>query len=284
MAEASRRRVDESLLLQAASQLTDRDRYLCRLLLEHRVLTTAQVADVGFESIRRALFRLGQLRGLRIVDRFRPLATAGSAPYHWVLDTLGAAVVAAERGVEVADLPWRRDKAIALATSERLGHAVGVNGFFTALLRTARHEPVAELALWWSERRCAAAWGGFARPDGYGVWAEAARRTAFLFEHDNGTERLARLADKLPGYARLFAAGGRRLWVLFAFPGPGREAEARRALRHPEVPVATAVVRPGASPAEAIWLPVGDGAPRRRLADLGDPARRPAGAQGPRRP
>lgn len=277
MAEGSRRRVDESLLLQAASQLTDRDRYLCRLLLEHRVLTTAQVADVGFESIRRALFRLGQLRRLRIVDRFRPLATAGSAPYHWVLDTLGAAVVAAERGVEVADLPWRRDKAIALATSERLGHAVGVNGFFTALLRTARHQPGAELVLWWSERRCAASWGSFARPDGYGVWAEAARRVAFCFEHDNGTERLARLSDKLPGYARLFAAGGRRLWVLFDFPGSGREAEARRALRHPEVPVATAVVRPGASPAEAIWLPVGDTQPRHRLADLGDPSRRSSG-------
>lgn len=284
MAEGSRRRVDESLLLQAASQLTDRDRYLCRLLLEHRVLTTAQVADVGFESIRRALFRLGQLRRLRIVDRFRPLATAGSAPYHWVLDSLGAAVVAAERGVEVGDLPWRRDKAIALATSERLGHAVGVNGFFTALLRIVRHDPEAELVLWWSERRCAAAWGGFARPDGYGVWAEAGRRTAFCFEHDNGTERLARLADKLPGYDRLFAAGGRRLWVLFAFPGPGREAGARRALRHPEVPVATAVVRPGASPAEAIWLPVGDPAPRRRLADLGDPGRRPAGDAAHRRP
>jgi hypothetical protein len=281
VAEASRRRVDDALLLQAASQLTDRDRYLCRLLLEHRVLTTGQVADVGFESIRRALFRLGQLRRLRMVDRFRPLATAGSAPYHWVLDTVGAAIVAAERGVEVDDLAWRRDKAIALAASERLGHAVGVNGFFTALLRTARHDPEAELVLWWSERRCAATWGGFARPDAYGVWAEAGRRTAFLFEHDNGTERLARLSDKLPGYARLFAAGGRRLWVLFSLPGPGREAEARRALRHPEVPVATAVARPGTSPAEAIWLPVGETQPRRRLVDLGDPSHRPASGAAP---
>jgi hypothetical protein len=261
------------MVLEAAGHLTERDRYLCRLLLEHRVLTTAQVADVGFESMRRALFRLGQLRSLRVVDHFRPFAGAGSAPYHWVLDGLGATVVAAERGVEVADLPWRRDKAIALATSQRLAHTVGVNGFFTALLRAARHDSDAELALWWSERRCVGAWGSLVRPDGYGVWAQSGQRIAFLYEHDQGTERLARLADKLPGYARLFAAGGRRLWVLFTFLGPRREAEARRVLAHRDVAVATAVVAPGASAAEAFWLPVGQREPRRRLAALGEPDR-----------
>lgn len=271
MASAARRRIDDALVLEAASRLTERDRYLSRLLLDHQVLTTAQVQEVCFDSERRTQLRLNQLYRLRVLDRFRPLVAKGSAPHHWMLDGLGAAVLAAERGLEVGDLPWRRDKAIALTTSAQLGHLVGVNGFFCSLIAATRRRPDAELVLWWSARRCAGAWGSLVRPDGYGVWAEGGRRVAFCFEHDTGTEALSRLSDKPGRYARLFAAGGRRIWVLFSFPGPGREAEARRVLAHPGVPVATAVLRPGGSPAEAVWLPVGEEGPRRRLVDLGDP-------------
>ena len=78
----------------------------------------------------------------------------------------------------------------------------------------------------------------------------------FLVEYDNGTERLDRLAAKLDGYARLAAAAGHPNWVLFTFPGPRREAEARRVLAHPDVPVATAARTPGAAPDGAVWLPV----------------------------
>ncbi|MGH9921097.1 MAG: replication-relaxation family protein [Nitrososphaerales archaeon] len=112
------------------------------------------------------------------------------------------------------------------------------------------------------------------RPDGYGLWVEGDRTIAFLLEYDNGTEPLARLADKLPRYGRLFAAKGTCIWVLFSFPGPRREAQARRVLAHPGVPVATAVVGPGDSSADALWLPVGDCEGRRRLIDLGDPSPR----------
>ena len=120
--------------------------------------------------------------------------------------------------------PGRRGAAAVLAKSEHLGHLVGVNGFFTALVRSARQRTDATLATWWSERRCAAAWGEVVRPDGYGVWAEGGARLPFLLEYDNGTERLARLADKLPGYARLAGAAGYPTWVLFRFPSTAREA------------------------------------------------------------
>ena len=195
-----------------------------------------------------------------------------------MLDTLGAILIAAERGIEVSDLPWRRDKTIALAGSAQLTHLVGTNGFFCSLLASARHQPGRQLAMWWPARRCAARWGSFVRPDGYGVWIENSRRTAFLLEHDTGSEPSGRLADKVDRYARLFAATEERVWVLFDFPGPGREAQARRALARPEVPVATAVLTAGQTAADCVWLPVEVGNQARpdgrrfRLADLPKPA------------
>lgn len=275
---AGGRRIDDSLVLEAASRITQRDRQLCRLLLEHQVLTTHQIQQISFNSQRRTELRLGQLHQLRVLDRFRPLVARGSAPQHWVLDSLGAVLVAAERGVDVSDLAWRRDKTIALAGSAQLAHLVGTNGFFCSLLAAARHRPDRELALWWPARRCAGRWGSFVRPDGYGVWVDNDNRTAFLLEHDTGSEPTGRLADKVDRYARLFAATEEQVWVLFNFPGLGREAQARRVLARPGVPVATAVLVPGQTAADGVWLPVGAGglAPRDgrrlRLAELPTPA------------
>ena len=142
-----------------------------------------------------------------------------------------------------------------------------------ALLRSARTRPGCSLDEWWSERRCAREWGEVVRPDGYGVWTENTITTLpFLLEYDNGTERLARLAEKLDGYARLAAEAGHPNWVLFSFPGPRREADARRVLAHPDVPVATAArsphPAPGFAPDAAVWLPGRRHGPRLRLAQL----------------
>lgn len=273
VAARSTRLDQQDRLLLLAGRLTDRDRHLCQLLYEHRVLTTGQVADVGFTGLRKAQRRLVVLHHLDVVDRFRPRGWPGSDPYHFTLGPAGAAVIAADRGISLADLGWRRDTAAALAISQRLTHTVGVNGFFTALLAAARPRPHAQLAAWWSERRCAAAWGTLVRPDGYAIWVDDDGRVPFFLEYDTGSERLARLAGKLGGYARLAAAAGHPTWVCFTFPTPAREAAARRVLGHPTVRVATAALRPGISPDGSVWLAVGDPGPRRRLADLGHPDR-----------
>jgi len=105
---APRHRNVDCRLLDVLGQLTDRDRLLGRLLNEHRVLTTSQVADVGLTGDRRARMRLGELYDLAIVDRVRPRAQVGWAPNRWVLGPVGAALVAAERGIETADLDWRK--------------------------------------------------------------------------------------------------------------------------------------------------------------------------------
>jgi len=261
-----RLRLSDDLVTGLASHLTDRDRYLCDLLAEHRVLTTNQITTVAFDSPISARHRLATLHRLRVLDRFRPFRTVGSAPQHYVLDALGAMVVAAERGLEEHELSWRRDRALGLATSRQLDHRVGVNGFFCALLGAARGDPEVELSTWWSERRCRARFGEVVRPDGYGVWRARGTECAFFLEYDRGTETHERLAAKLEGYATLAAATRDRFTVLFVFAGAKREAQARRALGGAPVPVATALE--GASPAGAGFLPIGETGPRVALTDL----------------
>jgi hypothetical protein len=55
-------------LYELAARITERDRAICRLLHEHRVLTTSQIEEVAFTSLRKAQERLSLLHGLEIVD------------------------------------------------------------------------------------------------------------------------------------------------------------------------------------------------------------------------
>ncbi len=114
---------------------TGRDRWLLAMLAEHRVLTTAHLAALGFAGRRQAERRLAQLWAWRCVDRFRPFTPlgGGSAPYHWVLDDAGAAVLAAGHGIELRDLGYSRAAALAVAHSEHLAHTLGTNTLLTAL-------------------------------------------------------------------------------------------------------------------------------------------------------
>lgn len=236
-----RLRSSDELHGRIARSLTARDRFICEMLFQHRVLTTDQVCDLAFDNLTSARHRLARLWQLRLVDRFRPQRATGSAPAHYVLDELGAVVVAASRGLERDELAWRRDRVLAVAASQHLPHLLGVNQFFCALARAARRRLDADLLAWWPERWCLAEWDGIVRPDGYGRWREQDADVAFFYEHDRGTEPGARMAAKLHGYGEV-ALAGEPVLVLFGFPSRGREQEARTALRAAGVPVATAVV------------------------------------------
>lgn len=277
-----------------AARLTARDRWLLRMLHEHRVLTTAQVTQLAFGTTRAATARLATLYEHRAVDRFRPLAPAGSSPLHFVLDEAGALLLAEEDGITASELGYRRDRAMAVALSQRLGHDTGANGVFTSLAAAARASGGrAALERWWGERRCAAIWGDVARPDGYGRWAERqpgqpAAAVDFFLEYDTGTEPLTRVVAKLAGYAALAARTGITTPVLFWLPSARREAALHRRLAGPPprgirnaasaaqvpgVPVATATAAASPEgPAGAAWLPAGSPGPRLRLAQLASPA------------
>ncbi|MGW4826270.1 replication-relaxation family protein [Amycolatopsis japonica] len=277
-----------------ASRLTARDKWLLALIHEHRVLTSFQIQDAAFPSGRSARQRLRDLYLWRAVSRFQPFQQLGSAPMHYVLGPAGAAVLAAEHGLDVKELGYRHDRAMGIAHNQRLAHTVGVNDFFTSLIARTRHSDGGEaLVAWWSEARCARHFGDLVIPDGYGRrrtrHRDGDRETEWFLEFDTGTESLVKVGRKLAGYARLAESTGIATPVLVWLPTTRREAGARAALARVHagldvprsVPAATAAAdlldptAPYPSPAEAVWLPLTSGrtdraGPRYSLADLAD--------------
>ncbi len=261
---SARLQVRDHDVLRVANRLTDRDRQILKLLSQHRVFTTEQLTEVFFSNATTARHRLTQLHRLRLVDRFKPRRWLHDcAPYHYILGQVGAMVVAADLDEDPGRNNWRADKAIALGSSQRLEHQIGVNQFFIDLMKEERRRPgKVGLTEWWSEARCAKAMAGIVYPDAYGVWEEAGRRLQFLLEYDRGTESLDRLAAKLEGYRELEAASGVRRWVLFSLRTQRREASVRRALAGSPVPVATMARDAAVGVVGAAWQPVDrDGAP-----------------------
>jgi hypothetical protein len=277
-------------VLSVSAHLTDRDRELIRLVARHRVLTTDQLAALRFSNLTTARHRLSVLVRLGLLRRFRPCRETGSAPWHYVLGPVGAALLGQEDRDEGKWMPQvRADRQLALERSQRLGHMTGASWFFVSLARHAR-EGGGELAEWLNEAETvtgfnhAAGWADlrsrFPNPDGAGTWAQDGRQVRFLLEYDTGSENLPALTGKLDGYQALASAAA---WndqvcpvVLFCFTSPRRERSARRALaatrEAPALRIATAAVDPRTvSPAGPVWLPLPTRTGRQvRLADLDD--------------
>jgi DNA-binding CsgD family transcriptional regulator len=256
--------------LALLGKLTPRDRAILHTLADHDVLTTSQIAELAFGSLRHAQTRLAALARLAVVGRFRADLPTGSEPWKYYLAPAGAALIAAERGQPPPNPGLVERRALALAASPRLGHTLGVNGFFTALAAAARASRGAcTLAAWHSERRCAADLSDIVRPDGYGQWACGGHVTSFYLEYDTGTETTARAAAKLAGYADLALATQAPVLVLYWLPAPGRETGLRAALARAGVAGVLAATGTPAmgEPAGPVWLPAGAGR-RVPLADL----------------
>ena len=276
---------DEAAVLAVAGHLTDRDRDLVRLVARHRVLTTGQLAALAFGNITTARHRLTVLVRLGLLRRFRPHRETGSAPWHYVLGPVGAALLGQE---DRDDRKWapqvRADRQLALERSQRLGHMTGASWFFTALVRHAREHGGGELLQWDNDREAAdylyssyPGIGSAPHPDGLGIWAQDGRDIAFLLEYDTGTEHLPQLAAKLPGYAEHARHNlAFTMPILFCFPTPRRERTARKALAATrasrDLQIATAALDPCATcPAcGPAWIPLHGGHAPMLLIDLGD--------------
>lgn len=254
--------------------LTDRDRRLVAILAEHQVLTTNQVTQLAFPSLDVAQRRLLRLTRIGVLDRFRWHALVGSEAWHYTLGLVGAALVAAERGVEAPKAADLRRRALRLAASPRLAHLLGVNGWFCALAAHTRTHPDTALMDWWSERRCAEHYGEFVRPDGYGSWIEDGRKVDFFIEYDTGSEPLGRVAAKFASYGDLVAAGGPDRPVLLWLQSATREAHLHQHLAEHALACSVATgsaelaTALGTSPASPVWLVPGRER-RCSLVDLG---------------
>ncbi len=195
--------------LALLGRLTGRDLFIARTLADHDILTTAHVADLAFGSLRAAQQRLARLYALGVTGRFRRTLYRGAEPWKHYLAPAGAALIAAERGLPAPARTVTEGRALSWAASQRLGHLLGVNGFFASLAGDGRASGGASaLTGWLSERQCAAEFGGIVRPDGYGHWTCEGRVTGFFLEYDNGTETTATVAAKLGQYADLATTEG----------------------------------------------------------------------------
>ncbi|MBT8224110.1 MAG: replication-relaxation family protein [Dactylosporangium sp.] len=278
-------------LLRLQYRLTNRDHTLLGWLADHGVLTTPQIAHALFPSVDVAQERLLALTRAGVLARFRPQRPdGGTHPYHYVLDQLGANIVASQRGEDQPRRDQARHRRWHLTNRANLPHLLGVNQFFINLAAHARTHPGCRLERWWPAARCQRC-GAFAdasdetvvraytpviRPDGHGIWAENGQRVPFFVEYDLGTEPLPTLIDKLDRYTHLVRHIHRSWPVLFSLPGAIRERNLQRRLADTRlhVAVATTVRDPAAfgttSPAEAVWWLHQSEDRRVRLADLAD--------------
>ncbi len=263
------RRLSQGEAAQLGARLTDRDRQIALDCFEHRVLTTEQIRRLHFAGERTARARLRQLHRWRVLDRFRPARPhgMGTAPHHWVLDEVGALVVAAQLGLEPRELRWRRQAAVALAASSKLRHQIAVNDFFTRLAEEARASG-GSLRDWWGERQTAEALAGHLVPDGYALLElPGLGEVALLLELDRGSEDYGRLRDKARRYAKALARSDLAdddPIVLLAVEHAARAAGARRALAASAIPIAPVVWTPGQPALDAVREAIGN--PGRRAA------------------
>lgn len=234
-----------------------RDRRIFNDLHEHKVLTTHHLADLHFESERLARRRLLKLFKVGAIRRFRPDVQTGSLPHHYVLAEMGARILAAERGVYLRDLPFRKDQDLRAANSPQLAHLLDVNTFFTKLASACRHTADHELTQWKSESSTRDQWEDFVAADGLGRIEAPQKGRTFFLELDRGTEQPWRLERKLAPYQKLSPIEEAPDLLLFCFPDSKREISARKALHPCGLSVATTTLKRHVSdPLGCNWLPI----------------------------
>ncbi|MEU6509721.1 replication-relaxation family protein [Streptomyces sp. NPDC046942] len=248
--------------------LTARDLWLARMLHEHRVLTTHQIASLAYTSLRSAQRRMRTLHQRGVLDSFRPLTQTGSAPEHYTLGPAGAAVLAAHAGCDLASLGWRPSHTGRIAYSPSLGHDLGVNELLTHLAAHGRTTPGSGLTLWLSERSCARRWGDLVRPDAYAHWRDGEHLLPFFLEYDTGSQPLARVAAKLTAYATFATTAGTRPALLIHTRTASRDQALRRRLTTPARELGLNIATSSADftttqPWGPWWSPLGPGDTRR---------------------
>ncbi|MDE3721438.1 replication-relaxation family protein [Nocardiopsis sp. N85] len=266
-------------LMGLVPKITPRDRRILTDLYEHNVLTTHHLHRLHFEGCSRRTVnqRMSQLRLYRLVAPFRPYTHAGTSPHHWVVDQLGAQLLAAQRQSEPAELDYRADHRMRVAHSLRLGHVLGLADTFVAFTLAARRTSSASLECWYSERESARRWGRHIRPDAYIQWNQDQTVLHAFVEYDTGTEPLTKVVRKMGGYTSLALESGLASIALFAVHSDRRaehllaklSAESAADPRKVGAYVATHERLRARGPDEAVWRAPGDpGGPWLRLVDI----------------
>lgn len=201
-------------------RMTLRDRAIVQAVYEHRLLSAPQIEALFFQSARPRGRQTSCQRRLQLLfhhgflDRIAlPIVLGeGRAPYVYVLDELGATLVASQLGVDRAEVDWQPKQN--QVGHQFVTHTLAVNDFRVAisLLAEAGYFDVVE---WISEAefrtvsmrsrvpfrmRGARIMRNY--PDGYFRLAlpEAAQEAHFFLETDQGTMSNASWQEKVQAY------------------------------------------------------------------------------------
>lgn len=176
------------------SVLTASDQKILELLATHRVLTTNQLR-FGLGSPERTVdYRLLRLLRLKYINRHRPYAERGSAPFHWWLTRKGSAVAGISAECKSASL--KPMFLMHTASIADLYFALAWPGSGISLKVWSRDEESWES---W-EKAPAASKSEWICPDARAQFSASLRDVSVFFEVDRGTMDHRRLVSKVRRY------------------------------------------------------------------------------------
>ncbi|MGA9874327.1 MAG: replication-relaxation family protein [Solirubrobacteraceae bacterium] len=211
-ASERRERVGGSVAWEVAKHTTERDREIAWVLYRQKILTTDQLRLLFFSSRRRCQDRLLWLYRHRVIDRFYPAGPfkLGKSQAHWLLDEIGAHLVAAKLSRDRKSLAWDRQQDF--HTHAHLAHRLECNRFACSVIAATLEVDDVWVSAWelgwdaidvqWRRLGCFR-WEAQspARPDaGLELGAPDGGAVLIAVEWDRATEPIATLTGKISRY------------------------------------------------------------------------------------
>lgn len=264
-------------------QITPRDQRLFTTLYKYRLLTTTQIQKLIFPAssgkntgqINSCRRRLAKLYHNRYINRLKLpfFPTEGSTEMVYVLNKLGAEIIAQTLGFELKEIRWRHP--VTKSSFIWIDHAISVNHVRIALENEASKIPL-EIKEWFNEHALKQRQKHFGKkqmtlkriPDGYFIVYNKAKntKTGFFLEVDRGTEsQSSKILQKIQSYAHYYFSGlykqdfGLHFFrVLFIVDSPERLANLTKLKTTSNLIFATSVDKISGNPfTDSIWHTVG---------------------------
>lgn len=212
--------------------LTDRDISILRLLLDHKIMKTSQIEMIIFSDLKPSSWRnksgerLRRLYKTHLVDRFYPPVDsgAGSSEAHYILDTVGAKVLAQKLGFNMENIKFKKLTYV----GQNYGHTLKIIDFKAMLHLLNKQLGTGEIIRFQIEHAARIKYRthdgkkGELIPDAFCIYKYTSDRVKlFYLEIDNATESIEVLQSKIRRYVECYKSNAWREtdWgIIGAFP------------------------------------------------------------------